>query len=107
QWDSWVYRDISVKGYDIAPPNYRSESGDNTNHGWFPLYPYLVKSIAFFLPGKDTLSISFYVGIVISNIAYAVAIYFIDIIAKIYGLTRKARKHLIISMILFPGAYFF
>jgi len=107
KWDANVYIEIATKGYNVSTPTY-SENGDYTNHGWYPLYPLLVKTITYFIPTTNQEIATFYVGIIIPNIAYAIAILFLDLIAKqFFNFNHIKRRFLILLMLSFPGSYFY
>lgn len=101
RWDTAHYVAIGIFGYG----NEASPSHDG-GLGFFPLYPMLMKGLAWTFPGPITEGQLAVASIVISNLAFLVAVpLFADVVARrtSEGVARTATLLLCIS----PFSYFF
>ncbi|WP_438434607.1 hypothetical protein [Gorillibacterium sp. sgz500922] len=89
KWDSGWYQSIINEGYMLVPSGH--EKGDAANWAFFPLYPLLVK-----LASKSSFwSVDIW-GIVLSNIFFCVALFFI----WIYVFETRNRSTAVITIFL-------
>lgn len=90
RWDTRHYLTIAEKGYG---------SSANNLLAFFPLYPYLIKALSLVFQNY-TLA-----GLVISNLAYAVAAYFLYELVRL-DYEKEDAYRAIIYLSVFPTAYF-
>jgi len=93
--DAWWYRWIAVEGYQHRP--FVREA---SNWAFFPLYPLAVRSLA--ATGRFALD-----AMIVSNIAFLLALLVVRDIAIRYGLDAAATDRAIFLLAFFPTAYFF
>lgn len=89
QWDGGHFYNIAKLGY-FAPKEF----------AFFPLYPYAIKFVSFFLLGNTVLA-----GLLISNLAAFLFLYFFYHFIKT-KFSKNTAAASIITFILFPTAYF-
>ena len=94
RWDSGWYGEIVRDGYSYNPDT-------NSNIAFFPLYPLLVKFIAF-ITSLDPLII----GLLLSNLCLFLALFFVDKISSIY-LRKRSCERVLVLMLLFPTSFFY
>ncbi len=103
KWDSNFYMNIIEKGYEVAPFDTK------TLHNWayFPLFPLIIKALStvFMLTGHRDLI--FILGVIISNIFYALALYFGYKLLELLNVNKKNILIIGVLLIAFPSSYFF
>lgn len=90
RWDTRHYLTIAEKGYG---------SSANNLLAFFPLYPYLIKALALVFQNYML------TGLVISNLAYAVAAYFLYELVKL-DYEKEDAFRAVVYLSVFPTAYF-
>jgi len=103
RWDSAWYLSIAKNGY--VPSGILSEQYSNL--AFFPLYPYLVRALTVWLP--DFLrhqSVLISVGLLLSNVAFLLAMFGIYELARQLSDESTAQKAVMLTFCL-PGAFFF
>ena len=103
RWDSEWQLSIVKWGY-VAGENL---SEGYSNLAFFPLYPYLVRLLTFWLPARfQTESVYLLVGLVISNICFLLALYgIVKLTEKLWSAeTARLVPYLIIAL---PPAFYF
>lgn len=103
RWDSNFYIEIIRDGYNLGP--FTTEV--YKNWAFYPLYPMLIKSVALalFIP-LDSPYI-FYIGIILSNIFIAAAVYYLLKILDMFEVSMDNKLLFLFFLFLSPGAYFF
>ncbi len=103
RWDSKWYLSIVQFGY-YAPEDISTQY---SNLAFFPLYPYLIKALTFWLPESfQTESIYLLTGLIISNLCFILALF------GIYELARNlfgdvSAKRTILLYFCLPAGFFF
>lgn len=103
RWDSKWYLSIVQFGY-YAPEDISTQY---SNLAFFPLYPYLIKALTFWLPESfQTESIYLLTGLIISNLCFILALF------GIYKLARNlfgdvSAKRTILLYFCLPAGFFF
>lgn len=103
RWDSEWQLSIVKWGY-VAPKS--AESG-YSNLAFFPLYPYLVKALTFWLPQRfQTESVYLLVGLILSNICLLAALYGL---CKLTALlfSETSAKLIPVLMLCLPCGFYF
>jgi len=103
RWDSRWYFSIIKDGYQ-APAHWGTSY---SNMAFFPLYPYLVKSLGWF--GLD-LPNGYYIliGLILSNLCFlASAVLLYRLITGPLGLRHAAAQRALGSLFVFPASFFF
>ena len=102
RWDSEWQLSIAKWGY-VAPAEL---GGGYSNIAFFPLYPYIVRLLTFWLPGRfQTESVYLLVGLLISNICLLLALYGISkLTEKLFSGT--AADSLPMLMLSLPCAFY-
>lgn len=104
RWDSGWYLDIVLNGYvsksDLAAVQ--------SNLAFFPLYPYVVRWIAW-LPSNALQSqgVILLVGVVISNLFLLGALVLLWKLVKVNGWSDDIARRTVLYLLLFPTAFFF
>ena len=103
RWDSNWYLSIIQNGYQ-APANFNSLG---SNMGFFPLYPYLVKSIGWFgvnLPNGFYIA----VGLILSNLCFlASAALLYRLIVVSAGFDESVARRTLGLLFVFPASFFY
>ena len=103
RWDSEWQLSITKWGY-IVPENLAS---GYSNLAFFPLYPYLIKLLTFWMPQRfQTESVWLLVGLLISNICFLLALYGISKLSERLFSSRTAYLIPILMVCLPCGFYF-
>lgn len=92
RWDSSWYMDIVVNGYSYTP-------GQQSNIVFFPLYPFLIKHLAF--NGSYIIT-----GFIVSNLALLLACFYLFKLVTIEYNSDLAFKS-VFFMLIFPASFFF
>jgi Gpi18-like mannosyltransferase len=97
RWDSGWYLDIARHGYMFIP-------GKQSNVAFFPLYPYLVRFVHYFIPLPHDAG-WLLIGIIIANAAFLVAlIYLYHLVRLDYDRSLAAR--VVLYLCVFPTTLF-
>ena len=103
RWDSEWQLSIVKWGY-IAPEDLTS---GYSNLAFFPLYPYLIKLLTFWMPQRfQTESVYLLIGLIISNICFLSALYGISKLSEYLFSSRTARLAPVLMICLPCGFYF-
>ncbi|MDZ4158351.1 MAG: mannosyltransferase family protein, partial [Anaerolineaceae bacterium] len=105
RWDARWYLSIIEKGYTV-PPDLTTQI---SNVAFFPLYPYLIKGIAWFLPDAwaAKASVQLLIGILLSNLCFlAAAGLLYQLISEWTGKEKTASLTLKLLFI-FPTSFYF
>jgi hypothetical protein len=102
-WDTFARYD-SGWYYGIASQGYAYVEGGRSNLAFFPLYPLLMRTGGRLLGGAQ--ADFYFAGIVISWVAFAVAIMLLYRLALL-DLPREAALRAVLYAAILPGAYFF
>ena len=103
RWDSEWQLSIAKWGY-IVPEDLTS---GYSNIAFFPLYPYLIKLLTFWMPQRfQTESVYLLVGLLISNICFLLALYGISKLSERLFPSRTAYLVPILMLCLPCGFYF-
>lgn len=103
RWDSEWQLSIAKWGY-IAPEHL----GEGySNIAFFPLYPYLIKLLTFWLPKRfQTESVYLLVGLIISNVCFLLALYGISKLTE-HLFSAETASILPLLIICLPCAFYF
>lgn len=103
RWDSEWQLSIVKWGY-VAPENL---SGGYSNLAFFPLYPYLIRLLTFWMPDRlQTESVYLLVGLIVSNVCLLLAVYGIAKLTE--GLwSGKTSRMVPLLMFSLPCAFYF
>ena len=103
RWDSEWLLSIVKWGY-VAPENL---SGGYSNLAFFPLYPYLIKILTFWMPRQlHTESVYLLVGLFLSNLCLIFALYGLSKL-NTYLFSDKTTKMIPMLMLTLPCAFYF
>jgi hypothetical protein len=103
RWDSGWYMSIVQRGY--------SPSGDistvQSNVAFFPLYPYLVRSLSWLIPWRvRTSGIVLLIGVIVSNVALLGALILLwKLIVNVVGDVAVAQRAILYTLV-FPTSFF-
>lgn len=97
--DSWWYRSIAVRGYDLLP-RAGAAQGEVPNWAFFPLFP----MIAGAMPFSDSFAVN---GMLLSNAAFGCALVLLGMLARRCGLSADDAERAIFYLAFFPTSYFF
>lgn len=101
RWDTAWYLNIIDQGYVLRGDPAMVKS----NIAFYPLYPYLVKTVGHLLPGTPDHLTYLTVGLILSNIAALIALILIYKLAMVYLHDRKIAKYTIWLMLAFPSGF--
>lgn len=93
-FDGEHYVNVAASGYEDESP------------AFFPLYPLLVRSAAALLGGSLSPGALSAYGVLVSSVAFGVALYFVYRIAE-EGWGVRAARGAVLSLVFFPTAFFF
>ena len=104
RWDTGWYFDLIANGY-YAPGDIRTVQ---SNLGFFPLYPYLVKALAALVPASlDRATVIMACGVLVSNLLLLGGLVLLrQWVAELTGDAGTARRA-VLYLLLFPTAFFF
>lgn len=103
RFDSGWYMSIVRDGYNF----HADISTHFSNLAFYPLYPFLVKSIGW-LGIKVHVAIYLAIGLLISNLCFLAAMVILYRLARTYfGMSEKAARRAILLLMVFPGSFYF
>ncbi len=102
RWDSEWYFSIVKYGYVPAA----DLSAGYSNLAFFPLYPWLIRGLTFWLPAAHREGLAIFLGLLISNLAYIAALYGIWRLARLFFDEETSSRSVILYLCL-PCAFFF
>ena len=97
-WDSGWYFDIARHGYDFNPER-------ESNVAFFPLYPLLMRAIAWPFGGSDRAI--WVAGIVVSVMAFAAALLVLHRVTERLLGSREVARRTVLLISVFPFSFFF
>ncbi len=107
RWDTPSYVNIAERGYDLGP----FTTFEYRNWAFFPLYPLLMKSFAVLLGifNNGIVGVTQYLlaGLVISNLCFVFALYFLDELLEMLSFTRLQKNLSLLMFLTFPAGYFY
>jgi hypothetical protein len=97
-WDSGWYFDIAQRGYYFS-------AGGQSSVPFFPLYPLLMRAVAWPFGGTDRAL--WIAGVVISYCSFFLALVLLHRLAERLAGTREAARRTVLYVAVFPFSYFF
>ena len=98
-WDGRWYLDIIRHGYPSSIPPNITYSQDEARAAFFPVYPWLARTLDVVLPGGDTLA-----AITLNFVLGAVAVLLVGLLAReLYGVRVASRAMVLFAV--FPGSF--
>ena len=97
RWDSGWYLDIAANGYHYTP-------GQMSSVAFYPLYPLLMRLLAFGSTSRQTLAVS---GWLISNLSLLVALALLRALLLSQGYEAGLVRRSLVLLLAFPTAFFF
>lgn len=98
RWDAGWYHSIAKDGYSF-------KRGQPSNTAFFPAYPILMRAMHLLVPGHTDAS-WFFAGIIVSNLALLVALYYFVLLVRI-DLDAETAARAALYLLVFPTAFFF
>jgi len=106
RWDTVSYVGIAESGYDLELPTTLAYK----NWAFFPLYPLLVKGVTLvlsvFTGGAVDASLYLAAGLIVSNLCFVFALYYLDALADLLGFSKIQKASSIVLLLTFPAGYF-
>ncbi len=103
-WDARWYLSIIKDGYSLRGP----VTSTTSNIAFFPLYPYIVKALAFpFDPNFSHNAVPLIIGILVSNAFFLAALYLLYKLVRLALADEAVAERSILYLLLFPTGFFF
>jgi Gpi18-like mannosyltransferase len=107
RWDTVSYVGIAKDGYDPGP----FVAFSYKNWAFFPLYPLLVRGVALvlsvFTGGVAGVSLYLAAGLIVSNLCFVFALYYLDELADLLGFSKMQKILTVVLLLTFPAGYFY
>jgi hypothetical protein len=103
RWDAGWYLSIVFDGYRVRGDIQTTQS----NIAFFPMYPYLVKSLVQLLPAQyRTLGAALFIGVVLSNVLLLAAMILLRELVASLTQDEAAARRSVLYMLFFPTSFF-
>ena len=103
-WDGNAYLSIVQRGYEFP----ESLSQDYSNVAFFPLYPYLVRALAWLVPGGlSSEGLIVLLGLMLSNVCFLAAAWMLYRMALDATGDEVGARRSVELLIVFPASFFF
>jgi hypothetical protein len=101
-WDSTHYMFIIRNGYDAIPFELKV-------HSWafYPLYPLIVKAIAWILDSVEDIQTVFTIGVLLSTSSFIAGLILLKRLIRVVGFPKIAFADFLLLLLAFPTSYFF